>query len=81
MKKYGQTFLTKTRITTNNYRWVSKSQFQFRPAKSPSNDWELSILGMINLNFLPWRLYVEIDDDTWEITKIRIGKDELSNSF
>ena len=83
MSKYGETFLTKKRWYSTDLKRVEESIFQWAPVNNTffgEGDhvevpgWGLSLLGIINLEFLPWRLQVRLDKESEEVLGYRIGK-------
>ncbi|MER2007442.1 MAG: hypothetical protein ABS939_08310 [Psychrobacillus sp.] len=69
MKKYKETFLTKTRFVTTDTEKADNSMFHY--SEIEEGKYELSLLGIINgfLSKIGFILVVEIDVDTREIQR------------
>lgn len=74
MKKYKETFLTKTRFSTNDKTKANNSMFHY--LEREKGEYELSLLGIINgfLGKIGLILVVEIDLDTNKIEKTYITR-------
>jgi len=67
MKRYGETYLTRSRWYSTNLYKVNKSPFQYASDRDSKDTYSLSLLGVLNLEFLPWRIYCRVDNQTSEI--------------